>query len=147
MGLSTSFGIINPHQLENRTETAKCADIVGKKEWAMPRKWPRPLVVLPSTLLFFGILMVLGGCASEREMIPLGPRAAKWLGDERKLWVSWHGIDKDNPIKGEVVRYLNKNGIVISSEYSRTAMGFHYSKIIADKKYFELHYYIGGLCL
>lgn len=56
-------------------------------------------------------LLVLGGCAQEREVMPLGPRTAKWLGPERKVLMAWGGVSEGDPLQVAIRGILKKKGL------------------------------------
>lgn len=61
--------------------------------------------------LAVAVLLVLTGCAQEREVMPLGPRTAKWLGPERKILMAWGGVHEGDPLQVAIRGILMKKGL------------------------------------
>ena len=57
------------------------------------------------------VLSVLMGCAQEREVMPLGPLTAKWLGPERKVLMAWGGVREGDPLQVAIRGILMKKGL------------------------------------
>jgi hypothetical protein len=84
-------------------------------------------------------LLVFGGCAQEREVTPLGPRTAQWLGPERKVLMAWGGVREGDPLQVAVRDILTKKGLtpvdsdwplhftVVASKDNRTRADFERS--------------------
>jgi hypothetical protein len=71
------------------------------------------------------VLVGLSGCATEREMAPLGPRTLAWLGAEKTILTQWGKIREDDPLRLAITDALRKKGVALVS--SDTASRFSIS--------------------
>lgn len=66
---------------------------------------------LSRTCLATAVLLTLMGCTGEREVTPLGPRTAQWLGPERKVLMAWGGVREGDPLQVAIRGILIKKGL------------------------------------